>query len=50
MSKLYMTVERFKNGGAPVYRRFREKGRMAPEGLNCVSSKEAEEKVARSGR
>lgn len=36
---LYMVVERFKNGDAvPVYRRFREHGRMAPEGLSYVSS------------
>lgn len=36
---LYMVVERFKNGDAiPVYRRFRECGRMAPEGLTYVSS------------
>ena len=38
-STLYMVVEHFKNGDAvPVYRRFREKGRMAPEGLHYVSS------------
>ena len=35
---LYMVIERFKNGAAPVYRRFRERGRMAPEGLDYVSS------------
>jgi hypothetical protein len=36
---LYMVVEHFKNGdAAPVYRRFRENGRMAPEGLAYVSS------------
>ena len=36
---LYMVVERFKNREAiPVYRRFREKGRMAPEGLHYVES------------
>jgi hypothetical protein len=34
-----MIIERFKNGDAvPVYRRFREKGRMAPDGLTYVSS------------
>ena len=34
-----MVVERFKGGDAvPVYRRFREKGRMAPDGLQYVSS------------
>jgi hypothetical protein len=37
--RLYMIVEHFKNGdAAPVYRRFRDHGRMAPEGLACVSS------------
>lgn len=36
---LYMIVEHFKNGNpAPVYRRFRERGRMAPDGLKYVSS------------
>jgi hypothetical protein len=36
---LYMVIERFKNRDAKaVYRRFREKGRMAPEGLACVES------------
>lgn len=36
---LYMLVEHFKNGDpVPVYRRFRDKGRMAPEGLTYVSS------------
>lgn len=36
---LYMIVERFKNGDAvPVYRRFREQGRLAPEGHSYVSS------------
>ena len=34
---LYMVVERFKDAPA-VYRRFRERGRMAPEGLVYVSS------------
>jgi len=34
-----MIVERFRNGDpVPVYRRFREQGRMAPEGLRYVSS------------
>jgi hypothetical protein len=38
-STLYMIVEHFKDGdAAAVYRRFREKGRMAPEGLSYVSS------------
>ena len=36
---LYMIVEHFKNADAvPVYRRFREQGRMAPTGLSYVSS------------
>jgi len=36
---LYMIVERFKNGDAvPVYRRFRDRGRLAPEGLTYISS------------
>jgi len=36
---LYMVVERFKEGAAPeIYRRFREKGRMMPEGLEYISS------------
>jgi hypothetical protein len=36
---LYMVLERFRNGdAAAVYRRFRERGRMAPDGLKCVSS------------
>lgn len=34
-----MVVEHFKNGDAvPVYRRFRDRGRLAPEGLRYVSS------------
>ena len=36
---LYMVVERFKNkDAAPVYRRFKESGRLMPEGLTYVSS------------
>lgn len=36
---LYMVVEHFRNKDAvPVYRRFRERGRLAPEGLRYVSS------------
>jgi hypothetical protein len=36
---LYMVIEHFKDGVAPeVYRRFRERGRMAPEGLRYVDS------------
>jgi hypothetical protein len=36
---VYMVVEQFKNGDAiPVYRRFRDRGRLAPEGLTYVTS------------
>ena len=36
---LYMIVERFRNQDPlPVYRRFRDRGRLAPEGLEYVSS------------
>ena len=36
---LYMVIERFKNRDAKaVYRRFRERGRMAPDGLTYVDS------------
>lgn len=36
---LYMVVEHFKNGNAvPVYRRFKDRGRLAPDGLAYVSS------------
>lgn len=36
---LFMVIERFKNRDAvPVYRRFREQGRMMPEGLRYVES------------
>lgn len=36
---LYMVIEQFKGGDAvPVYRRFRDRGRLAPEGLTYVSS------------
>jgi len=39
MPQTYMVIERFKNNDAvPVYRRFRERGRMAPDGVNYVSS------------
>jgi len=35
----YMIVERFKNRDpVPVYQRFRERGRLAPEGLTYISS------------
>ncbi len=36
---LYMVIERFKNRDAKAfYRRFREKGRLAPDGLVYVES------------
>ena len=36
---LYMVIEHFKGGDAvPVYRRFRDHGRLAPQGLTYVSS------------
>jgi hypothetical protein len=35
--RLYMVVEHFRDAPA-VYRRFRERGRMAPEGLRYVAS------------
>ena len=36
---LFMIIEHFRNGdAAPVYRRFREKGRLAPEGLSYIAS------------
>jgi hypothetical protein len=38
-STIYMVIEHFKGGdAAPVYRRFRDRGRLAPEGLAYVSS------------
>lgn len=34
-----MIVEHFRNGeAAPIYRRFKERGRMAPDGLMYISS------------
>lgn len=33
-----MVVEHFKGDPVPVYRRFRDHGRLAPEGLRYVSS------------
>ena len=37
--KLYMVIEHFKNKDpVPVYRRFRDRGRMVPEGLVYLSS------------
>jgi len=36
---LFMLIERYKDGkAAEVYRRFREQGRMLPEGLRYVES------------
>jgi hypothetical protein len=36
---LYMIVEHFRNGdAAPVYARFRSRGRLAPDGLRYVNS------------
>lgn len=35
---IYMVVEQFKNGPGPVYARFRERGRMAPAGLDYINS------------
>lgn len=36
---LYMILEKFNNGDAvPVYQRFRDRGRLAPDGLVYLSS------------
>ena len=36
---LYMIIEHFRNHDpVPVYRRFRDRGRLAPDGLKYVSS------------
>ena len=36
---LFMVIERFRPGQAPeVYRRFRDRGRLAPDGLRYVAS------------
>jgi len=36
---LFMIIERYRNNDpVPVYRRFREQGRMAPDGLRYVMS------------
>ena len=44
---LFMIVEHFRNGdAAPVYRRFKEHGRMAPDGLRYVSSWTTEDLTA----
>lgn len=34
----YMVVETFTQGPEPVYARFRQRGRLAPEGVRYVSS------------
>ena len=36
---LYMVIEHYRDGDpVPVYRRFRERGRLAPDGLTYISS------------
>ena len=36
---LFMVIEHFRPGQAPaIYRRFRERGRMAPDGVRYVAS------------
>ena len=36
---LYMIIEHFRNGDArPVYDRFRQRGRLAPDGLHYINS------------
>lgn len=36
---LYLVIEHFRSGDpAPVYRRFRDHGRLAPDGLEYVAS------------
>jgi uncharacterized protein DUF3303 len=36
---LYMVIELFRGGdAAPVYRRFRDRGRLVPDGLSYVAS------------
>ena len=36
---MYLVIESYRNSDpVPVYRRFREQGRLAPEGLRYVSS------------
>jgi hypothetical protein len=36
---LYMIIEKFHDGDAvPVYRRFRDQGRLTPEGLQYIAS------------
>ena len=39
LTVLYMVIETFRDGDPrPVYRRFRERGRLAPDGLEYVNS------------
>jgi len=35
---IYMIIEHFRHGAAPVYERFRMRGRLAPDGLQYVNS------------
>ena len=35
---LFMIVEHFGENAIPIYRRFRERGRMAPDGVRYVAS------------
>jgi hypothetical protein len=35
---LFMIIERFRNGPAPVYARFHERGRLAPLELHYINS------------
>ena len=36
---LFMVIEKFRDGDPkPIYRRFRDKGRMAPKGVSYVAS------------
>jgi len=35
---LFMIVEDFKGDPVPVYRRFRDQGRLAPDGLRYINS------------
>ena len=35
---LYMIIEHYRHGPAPVYARFHERGRLAPDGLRYVNS------------
>ncbi len=36
--KTFLVIETFRGDAAPVYRRFREQGRMMPDGLEYVAS------------